>query len=56
MTIKIVRKSDSEILADKLLMLVEGAYVQAITFGGAEPGKRLIEAAEDLFKRHSQPQ
>ncbi len=47
---------DPQILADKLLMLVEGARVQAATFGGEESGKRLIEAAEDLFKRHWQPQ
>jgi AcrR family transcriptional regulator len=43
---------DPEALADKLLMLVEGAFVQRAIFGGEVPGQRLIEAAEDLFKRH----
>jgi AcrR family transcriptional regulator len=43
---------DPEALADKLLMLVEGAFVQRAIFGGETPGQRLIEAAEDLFKRH----
>jgi AcrR family transcriptional regulator len=43
---------DPQALADKLLMLVEGAFVQRAIFGGETPGQRLIEAAEDMFKRH----
>lgn len=43
-----------EILADKLLMLAEGAFVQRALIDGERPGQRLIEAAEDLFKRHWQ--
>ena len=41
-----------EVLAEKLLMLAEGAFVQRTIFGGEQPAERLIEAAEDLFKRH----
>ena len=41
-----------EILADKLLMLAEGAFVQRALIDGEQPAQRLIEAAEDLFKRH----
>lgn len=46
---------DPEGLAEKLLFLVEGAFVQRMLFGGEERGSRLIEAAEDLLKRHSEP-
>lgn len=45
---------ESGILADKLLMLAEGAFVQKAIYGGEQPAQRLIEAAEDLFKRHWQ--
>jgi hypothetical protein len=41
-------------LADKLLMLAEGAFVQRALIDGEQPAQRLIEAAEDLFKRHWQ--
>ena len=44
--------SAPEILADKLLMLVEGTFVQRAIIDGEQPAQRLIEAAEDLFKSH----
>jgi AcrR family transcriptional regulator len=42
---------EHEALADTLLMLVEGAFIQRVN-ANQEAGERLIAAAEDLFKRH----
>lgn len=40
---------DAESLADQLVLLFEGAYSSAQTFGAAGPARRLAEAAEALL-------
>jgi AcrR family transcriptional regulator len=43
---------DPELLASKLNLLVEGAYISSLTIGAEGPANLLVKAAEDLVACH----
>jgi len=47
--VKAIGARDPESLADQLVLLFEGTYSSAQTFGGSGPAHRVAEAAEALL-------